>query len=71
MKNILCYGDSNTFGFNTKDGSRYDENTRWTAVLQKNLGAEYNVINEGMPNRTGFDHLLWYYHKGRMYELNK
>lgn len=54
MKNILCYGDSNTFGFNPKDNSRYDENTRWTAVLQKNLGAEYKVINEGMPNRTGF-----------------
>ena len=54
MKNILCYGDSNTFGFNSKVNSRYDENTRWTAILQKNLGAEYKVINEGMPNRTGF-----------------
>lgn len=54
MKNILCYGDSNTFGYNPKDNSRYDENTRWTAVLQKNSGDEYNVINEGMPNRTGF-----------------
>ena len=54
MKNILCYGDSNTFGLNPKDFSRYDENTRWTALLQKNLGEEYKVINEGMPNRTGF-----------------
>ena len=54
MKNILCYGDSNTFGFNSKDGSRYDEYTRWTALLQKNFGADYKVINEGMPNRTGF-----------------
>lgn len=54
MKNILCYGDSNTFGFNPKDNSRYDENTRWTAILQKNLGAGYKIINEGMPNRTGF-----------------
>ena len=54
MKNILCYGDSNTFGLNPEDFSRYDENTRWTGVLQKNLGSEYKVINEGMPNRTGF-----------------
>ena len=54
MKNILCYGDSNTFGYNPKDNSRYDDNNRWTAILQKNLGIEYNVINEGMPNRTGF-----------------
>ncbi len=54
MKKIICYGDSNTFGFNPKDGSRFDENTRWTSVLQNNIGTEYKVINEGMCNRTGF-----------------
>ena len=54
MKKIICYGDSNTFGFNPKDGSRFDENTRWTSVLQKNLGIEYKVINEGTCDRTGF-----------------
>ena len=54
MKKILCYGDSNTFGFNPKDFSRYDKNTRWTGILQSNLGEEYQVINEGANNRTGF-----------------
>ena len=54
MKKIICYGDSNTFGYNPKDGSRFDENIRWTSLLQKNLGAEYVVINEGMCDRTGF-----------------
>ena len=54
MKKILCYGDSNTFGYNTEDNSRFDENTRWTAVLQKSLGTEYEVINEGICDRTGF-----------------
>ena len=54
MKKIICYGDSNTFGFNAKDGSIFDENTRWTSLLQKNLGAEYEVVNEGMYDRTGF-----------------
>lgn len=54
MKKILCYGDSNTFGFNPEDFSRYDKNTRWTGVLQKNLGKEYKVINEGANNRNGF-----------------
>ena len=54
MKNIICYGDSNTFGYNPKDNSRFDEDIRWTAVLQKKLGKEYHVINEGMCNRTGF-----------------
>lgn len=54
MKKILCYGDSNTFGFNPKDGSRFDANTRWVSLLQKNLGPDYEVIDEGMCNRTGF-----------------
>ena len=54
MKKILCYGDSNTFGFNPSDGSRFDNKTRWTALLQEILGTEYEVINEGMCDRTGF-----------------
>ena len=54
MKKIICYGDSNTFGYNPKDSARFDEHTRWTSVLQKNLGAEYKVINEGVCDRTGF-----------------
>ena len=54
MKKIICYGDSNTFGFNPKDGSRFDENTRWTSKLQNILGNDYNVVNEGLCDRTGF-----------------
>lgn len=54
MKTILCYGDSNTFGFNPEDYSRYGKNTRWTGVLQSNLGDKYKVINEGANNRNGF-----------------
>ena len=54
MKKILCYGDSNTFGFNAKDGSRFDKNTRWTALLQRNMENDYKIIEEGMCDRTGF-----------------
>lgn len=54
MKKILCYGDSNTFGFNPLDFSRFDESTRWTSILQKNLKNEYEIIEEGMCDRTGF-----------------
>ena len=54
MKKFLCYGDSNTFGFNPKNGSRFDENTRWTALLQKILGDDYEIIEEGACDRTGF-----------------
>ena len=54
MKKIICYGDSNTFGYNPKGGSRFGENIRWTSLLQENLGVEYEVINEGVCDRTGF-----------------
>ncbi len=54
MKKILCYGDSNTFGYNSANGSRFSENERWTALLQNNLGSEYKVINEGACGRTAF-----------------
>lgn len=54
MKKIVCYGDSNTFGYNPKDASRFDENTRWTSILQDILKNEYEIINAGMCDRTGF-----------------
>ena len=52
MKRILCFGDSNTWGYNPVNGSRYDDNTRWTALLQKKLGADYQIIEEGQNGRT-------------------
>jgi len=51
---IVCYGDSNTFGYNPKESLPFDENIRWTGVLQNKLETGYKVINEGMCNRTGF-----------------
>lgn len=62
MKRILCYGDSNTYGCNPawtpewdKDPAksvRFSEDIRWTCRLQKLLGEEYRVIEEGLPGRT-------------------
>lgn len=51
MKTILCYGDSNTWGY-APDKSRYDRHTRWPGVLRDALGAEYWLIEEGLPGRT-------------------
>jgi lysophospholipase L1-like esterase len=34
MKTILCYGDSNTWGFNPHTGGRYDHKTRWPMALE-------------------------------------
>jgi len=54
MKKILCYGDSNTFGFNPKNGARFDINTRWSGILKNNLKESFEVIEEGLNNRSGF-----------------
>lgn len=57
-KHILCIGDSNTHGLCTDPsesadhGNRYNEEERWTCLLQKALGEEYLVIEEGLSGRT-------------------
>ncbi len=52
MKSILCYGDSNTWGFRPDGRGRYGRDERWTGVLQAELGPEYYVIEEGLNGRT-------------------
>ena len=52
MKEILCFGDSNTWGWNPVDKERFDRDTRWTGILQKTLGEAYHVIEEGLNGRT-------------------
>lgn len=51
-KRVLCYGDSNTWGYDTVTDGRFDEDTRWTGILQKNLGEDYTVIEAGLCGRT-------------------
>lgn len=51
MINILCFGDSNTNGSNPV-GGRWGRWERWTGVLQKLLGDDYYVIEEGCGGRT-------------------
>lgn len=52
VKRILCYGDSNTHGYNPKNGLRYPEEIRWTGRLAKLLGENYRIIEEGLNSRT-------------------
>lgn len=54
MKQILCYGDSNTFGFIPENCKRYDKDSRWSGILSEILKDNYQIIEEGMNNRTGF-----------------
>lgn len=53
MKRILCYGDSNTWGTIPDGTCRHcDIDKTYSAILQKILGSQYQVISEGMPSRT-------------------
>ncbi len=51
-KKIFCFGDSNTWGINAIDGTRFDELTRWPKVLETSLGKRFFIIEEGLNGRT-------------------
>ena len=50
-RRILCFGDSNTYGYDFDTG-RFDDETRWTMRLASFLGDGYRVIEEGLNGRT-------------------
>lgn len=52
MKTILCFGDSNTWGDSPEGGPRFGHDVRWPRVLQKLLGKDYYVVEEGLCGRT-------------------
>lgn len=49
---VLCYGDSNTYGYDPETGGRYPYEKRWTTLLGDMLGEKYEVIAEGLNGRT-------------------
>jgi lysophospholipase L1-like esterase len=52
VKTVLCYGDSNTWGYNAVTQDRYPHAERWVSVLARTLGSDYLVIPEGLNGRT-------------------
>ena len=59
MMRILAYGDSNTWGFDpvtwgsaTMELLRYSKEIRWTGLLQKALGKDVLILEEGLCGRT-------------------
>lgn len=52
MRTILCYGDSNTWGYDPVQKCRLGKNERWGGVLRNQLGNDYWVIEEGLGGRT-------------------
>ena len=58
-RHIVCLGDSNTHGYcadprDCRDAAllRFNEEERWTCLLQKALGEDYLVAEEGLTGRT-------------------
>ncbi|MBQ9008266.1 MAG: hypothetical protein IJ088_02885 [Clostridia bacterium] len=59
MKNVLIYGDSNAWGY---DSARYvpeanafqrmTETERWPALVQTMLGSDYHIIEDALNGRT-------------------
>lgn len=50
---VLCYGDSNTWGYiSGSDHQRYGNEERWTKILAKMLGNNFEIIEEGLNSRT-------------------
>jgi lysophospholipase L1-like esterase len=52
VRTIVCYGDSNTWGYNPASGKRFPPEVRWTGVMARELGDHYRVIEEGLNGRT-------------------
>lgn len=58
-RHIVCLGDSNTHGYCADPGDcadselmRFNEEERWTCLLQQALGGAYLVREEGLSGRT-------------------
>ena len=53
MRTLLCFGDSNTWGYIPgSDGRRFPREARWPVRLQAALGEAWEVIAEGLSGRT-------------------
>lgn len=51
-KTIVCFGDSNTHGYDSSTGRRFDENHRYPGLLANYLGENYHIHEEGLSGRT-------------------
>ncbi len=54
MKKVLCFGDSNVYGFIPENGKRYPKNVRWSGILADLAGEDYKIVEAGCNNRTAF-----------------
>jgi lysophospholipase L1-like esterase len=68
MGAVLCYGDSNTWGYRPDGSGRFARTERWTGLLQAALGHGVEVVEEGLSGRTSaYDHPLMPHVNGLSY----
>jgi len=48
---IVCFGDSNTYGADPSGAGRHPREVRWPRVMERALGAGYEVLEEGLNGR--------------------
>lgn len=51
-RRIICFGDSNTWGYDAEKMERFPESVRWTSLLGEKLGPDFQVVEEGLSGRT-------------------
>jgi lysophospholipase L1-like esterase len=52
VRTVVCYGDSNTWGYDASTGGRLDRSKRWPGVVQQELGDDVQVVEAGLNSRT-------------------
>jgi lysophospholipase L1-like esterase len=52
MAVVVCYGDSNTHGYDVETGGRLARGVRWPGVLATGLAGSAEVVEEGLNGRT-------------------
>jgi len=51
MTTVICFGDSNTWGYDPATGERFPADVRWPGVLRRRL-PQVQIVEEGLCGRT-------------------
>ncbi len=77
MRTILCYGDSNTWGFMPrktkpplKAENRYPWETRWPGRLEERLGKGWRVLEAGLNGRTTMFDCFMEEHRNGLHDID-
>jgi lysophospholipase L1-like esterase len=52
LPTVVCYGDSNTYGFDPVTRGRFPRDVRWPGVVAAELAAVAHIVEEGLGART-------------------